>query len=53
MKQLDEALEKKSWGNIGKINVYKKKIVLGITKVMLKTKNKITQLRLEYLKNNI
>ena len=53
LKQLDEALEKKSWGNIGKINVYKKKIVLGITKVMLKTKNKITQLRLEYLKNNI
>ena len=51
--QLEKALEKKAWGNIGKINLYKKKIVTSITKMMLSTKNKITQLKLEYLKNNI
>jgi hypothetical protein len=53
LQQLEKALEKKASWNRAKINIYRNKIVTGITRVMLSTKNKMTQLRLEYLKSKI
>lgn len=53
LKQLEVALKKKAWWNKAKLNIYKSKIITGISKVILATKNKLTKMKLEYLRSKI